>query len=83
MNSNLVRLILILRLSHPDLIRLIWMKTKRKCCKNAELVLQILKVKKLLVKCVRKNLKRLGGLLSYRNNVNLSKQELIFTNQSK
>jgi hypothetical protein len=83
LNSNQVKSILILRLNHPDQIRSIWMKMKKKCYKNAELVLQTLRVKKPLVKYVRKNLKRLGGLLSSRNNVNLSKQVLIFTSQSK
>lgn len=83
LNSNQVKLILILKLNHPDQIQSIWMKMKKKCCKNAELVLLILRVKKPLVKCVRKNLKRQGGLLSSRNNVNLSKQVLIFTSQSK
>ena len=83
LNSNQAKSILILRLSHLDQIRSIWMKMKKKCCKNAELVLQTLKVKKPLVKCVRKNLRKLGGLLSSRNSVNWSKRVSIFTSQSK
>jgi len=66
----LVRLILIQRPNHLGLILLIWMKMKKRCFKSAELVLLILKERKLNARAVKSNSKKPEGWLNYKSNVN-------------
>ena len=66
----LARLILIQRLNHLGLILLIWTKMRKRCFKSAELVLLILKVRKLNVRAVKSNSKKPEGWLNYKSNVN-------------
>jgi hypothetical protein len=66
----LEKLILTLKPSLPDLTPSTWTRTRKRCCKNAELVLLTLRERKLSERPERSSLKKLGEWLNYKNNVN-------------
>lgn len=64
---ELAKLTLILKLNLLDQTPLIWMKTKKRCYKNAGQGLLILAVKKRRERLVKRNLKKQDGWLNFKS----------------